>query len=123
MRRVHATNYCTSSSLSAKGYHAHFHHHMTELKADPDSLVQKIFTSQANAWQTDLAASVCLFKTALRKEGQEQSNLGEIRFIVSPRNQRASKHLEQYWTRVMDLSVHSIPRISSSRENLPPFLT
>lgn len=65
MRRVHATHYCASSSLSAKGYGAHFHHHMTELQADTDSLFQKIFTSRANAWQTGVAASMCHFKAAL----------------------------------------------------------
>lgn len=65
---MHAANYCTSSSLSAKGYHACFHHHMTELQADPDSQFQKIFTSQAHAWQTGLGASTGLFKAALSQE-------------------------------------------------------
>lgn len=52
-----------------KAYHAHFHQHVTDLQADPDSLLQKIFTSQANAWQTGLAASMCLFKAALSGKG------------------------------------------------------
>lgn len=119
MRRVHATRYCTSRSLSTKGHCARPCCNTTEFQADPDSLLQKILMSQANAWQTGLPFPCC----PLSKEGQEQSSPGEISFIVSPQDQRAGKPLEQRWMCIMDLSMHPPSQFLSSRENLPPFLT
>lgn len=97
---------------------------MSELQADPYSLLQKIFISKENDWQIGLAASMCLFiSKQLSAEAQEQSILGEISFIGSPQEQRASKHWGQNWTYMDDLSVQPLSKFFSCRGKQSPFLT
>lgn len=90
--------------------------------AHSDSLFQEIFVSQSNAWQIDLAGSMYLSKQ-FSAEDKEQRNLGDIRFTVSPQEQRASKHQGKNWTCMNDLSVQPLPRSFSCRGNLSLFLT
>lgn len=83
---------------------------MSELQADPNSLFQKIFVSQTNAWQIGLAASMCLFKATLSRGLRTGQSWGNQLYWDSSR----AKDKQALGT---ELDMHGWPFCAASTTN------